>query len=108
MPPDEEENKPVIIKVENIPSAFKAIGAAATELKSLQKITELTNTTLKQGFLQSLGLINQVNEAQRKALKELGEINYDAKIERAFALFKELNNEANRYGVALKNTVDET
>lgn len=106
MPPDEEENKPVIIKVENIPSAFKAIGAAAAELKALQKITELTNTSLKQGFLQSLGLINQVNEAQRKALKELGEINFDAKIERAFTLFKKLNNETNRYGVALKNTVD--
>lgn len=106
MPPDEEENSPIIIKVENIPSALKAIGAAATELKALQKITELTNTSLKQGFLQSLGLINQVNEAQRKALKELGEINFDAKIERAFTLFKKLNNEANRYGVALKNTVD--
>ena len=56
--------------------------------------------------MQSLGLINQVNEAQRKALKELGEINFDAKIERAFNLFRKLNNETNRYGVALKNTVD--
>ena len=50
MPPDEEENKPVIIKVENIPSAFKAIGAAAVELKALNEITQLTNTNLKQGF----------------------------------------------------------
>lgn len=106
MPPDEEENKPLIIKVENIPSAVKTLAAVNAELLALNKSAGLINSTLDSGLSKSLGLANEINKLQTQALKDLGQIDFDAKINKAFSLFAKLNNQVNRFGVGLKDTVE--
>jgi len=106
LPEDEDKIPTVTVKLENLGPATVEFSKLVAQVKALDIAGKAASQNLGQIGLQSAALVNKIQTAQAAALKELGQINFDEKINNAFVLFEKINDAQNRYGVGLQKTID--
>ena len=98
---------------ENAEKIVQAIGEMAgpiskvnTELGVTRKALNLINQDLSNSTIQFLAFFNEIQELQKRAVTEIGFLDFNESIERGVDLFKDLNAAGTDYAITQKNIND--
>ena len=99
MPPDDNQQAALNAIARSVP----ILAAVNTELKVTRGFLSTIGQDLETSSIKVLSFFNEIQELQKKAVKEIGFTDFNTQIDRSINLFKELNSETNDFAILQKN-----
>tara|TARA_R100000234_G_scaffold23310_1_gene13281 strand:+ start:7960 stop:9348 length:1389 start_codon:yes stop_codon:yes gene_type:complete len=99
LPPDDNQKAALNALAASIP----ALARVNTELKATRGFLNTIGQDIETSSLKVLSFFNEIQELQKKAVKEIGFTDFNTQIDRSINLFKELNSETNDFAILQEN-----